>query len=225
MLYFVGMWSRRKQRHVKTKCDSRTPATNGSHEMAKDATQLLNESIQGTKESTMKLLELVYDQLREIADRHLRKERSDHSLQPTALVHEAFIKLIDQRNTKWENSSHFRAIASNIMRRILVDHARAKTAQKRGRDFSRVSLSANPATGGDNPFEIVALDDLLNQLANMNERHAKIVEYRVFGGMSIEETAQALEISPATVKNDWRAARAWLMHKMEEGPPAEIDSD
>ena len=182
-----------------------------------DPTQLLAESINGSEISTEKLLALVYDELREIAQRHLVKENVGHSLQPTALVHEAFIKLIDQRNTNWQNTAHFRAIASRIMRRILVDHARAKYAKKRGGDFNRVSISSNPLSGspGENPYEIVALDDLLVRLNELNERHARIVELRVFGGMSIDETSEALGVSPATVKNDWRAARAWLLQEMQ----------
>lgn len=186
--------------------------------MTDHANQLFEQSVSGNPESTERLLELLYDQLREIAQRHLNKERADHSLQPTALVHEAFFKLIDQRVTRWENAAHFRAIASNIMRRILVDHARARGAVKRGRDFSRISISGTPVTGNaaDNPYEIVALDDLLQRLEQLNERHARIVELRVFGGMNIEEVAQTLNVSPATVKNDWRAARAWLTLEMEK---------
>ncbi len=185
--------------------------------MSDDPNQLLAESIDGSDISTEKLLGLVYDELRVIAQRHLVKENVGHSLQPTALVHEAFIKLIDQRNTNWQNTAHFRAIASKIMRRILVDHARAKYAKKRGGDFNRVSISSNPLSGSssENPYEIVALDDLLVRLNELNERHAKIVELRVFGGMSIEETAEAIDVSPATVKNDWRAARAWLLQEMQ----------
>lgn len=185
--------------------------------MENDVSQLLDESMQGRPESTEKLLVMVYGQLKDIAQRHLSKERSDHSLQPTALVHEAFLKLIDQRNTNWQNTAHFRAIASNIMRRILVDHARAKTAKKRGRGFKRVLIASDPIGYSGNPHDIVALDDLLTHLATLNERHAKIVELRVFGGLSIEETAQAIGVSPATVKNDWRAARAWLVLEMEKG--------
>ena len=189
-----------------------------SSNMPDDTNLLFEQSLSGSAKSTEQLLELVYAELKQIAERHLRRERVDHSLQPTALVHEAFIKLVDQRNTKWENAAHFRAIASNIMRRILVDHARARSAVKRGRDFSRVSITTNPAMGdpGENPYEIVALDDLLKKLSSLNERHARIVEMRVFGGMSIEEAAHALSVSPATVKNDWRAARAWLSIEMEK---------
>ncbi len=191
--------------------------SSGIRAMSNDAQELFDQSLAGSEESTEKLLELVYDQLREIAQKHLVRERNDHSLQPTALVHEAFIKLLDQRNTEWQNTAHFRAIASNIMRRILVDHARAKSAVKRGRDFSRVSISATPISGneGDNPYEIVALDDILKKLDTLNPRHARIVEMRVFGGMSIEEVAHSLDVSTATIKNDWRAARAWLTVEME----------
>ena len=185
--------------------------------MENDISQLLDESMHGRHESTEKLLVMVYGQLKDIAQRHLNKERSDHSLQPTALVHEAFLKLIDQRNTNWENTAHFRAIASNIMRRILVDHARARSAKKRGRDFKRVTILSDPISENNNPQDIVALDDLLTHLATLNDRHAKIVELRVFGGLSIEETAQAIGVSPATVKNDWRAARAWLILELEKG--------
>jgi RNA polymerase sigma factor (TIGR02999 family) len=186
--------------------------------MSENVNQIFEQSLSGHATSTERLLELVYDQLREIAQRHLNRERPDHSLQPTALVHEAFLKLIDQRVRQWENAAHFRAIASNIMRRILVDHARARSAVKRGRDFNRVSISTSPLAGSpaDNPYEIVALDDLLKKLEQLNSRHAKIVELRVFGGMNIEEVAGTLGVSPATVKNDWRAARAWLTLEMEK---------
>jgi len=193
--------------------------------MNKKATDLLAESVHGAAASTEELLVLVYDQLRDIAERHLRRESADHSLQPTALVHEAFLRLIDQRKTDWQNTAHFRAIASNIMRRILVDHARAKATRKRGREFARVAVDVSLLAAGQNPRDIVALDEILTRLAALNARHAKIVEMRVFGGMSIQETATALGVSPATIKNDWRVARAWLLSELQPEDVADGGAD
>ena len=184
--------------------------------MAKTATELLSESRCGSQGSTAELTEQIYGQLRQLAERHLRGERRDHSLQPTALVHEAFLRLIDQRQIQWNDSAHFRAIASHAMRRVLVDHARARSAQKRGRGYIQVALDAALFVAGPTPADIVALNDLLEQLGRLNRRHAEIVELRVFGGMTIEETAAALQVSTATVKNDWRVARAWLSHEMQQ---------
>jgi RNA polymerase sigma-70 factor (ECF subfamily) len=184
--------------------------------MAKTATHLLSESYAGSQLSTAELTQQVYGELRQIANRHLRHERRDHSLQPTALVHEAFLRLIDQTQVEWKNTAHFRAIASNAMRRVLLDHARARGAQKRGPGYIQVALDAADVIGGETPFEIVALSDLLDELGRLNARHSQIVELRVFGGLTIEETAVALQVSTATIKNDWRVARAWLGHEMEQ---------
>ena len=158
---------------------------------------------------------LVYDQLRAIAANKMRAEGTDHTLQPTALVHEAFLRLVEQDQVQWQGAAHFCAVAASMMRRILVDHARAKAAGKRGGGAKRVVLDEAfaPAHGSD-PVDVVALDDLLQHLASLNERHARVVELRCFGGLGVKETAEVLGVSPATVKNDWRTARAWLMSQL-----------
>ena len=168
---------------------------------------------------------LVYDQLRAIAAREMRGEGADHTLQPTALVHEAFLRLVDQERVQWQGTAHFCAVAASMMRRILVDHARAKAAGKRGGGAKCVALdeACTPARGSD-PLDVLALDDLLRQLGQLNERHARVVELRYFGGLGVRETAQVLGVSPATVKNDWRTARAWLMGQLM-GRDARDDTD
>lgn len=181
----------------------------------KDAAQLLEESRHGRRSSTDELMVMLRDQLREIAQRHLKQEYVGHTLQPTALINEAYLRLMGQTQTDWKNSGHFRAIASNLMRRILVDHARAKSAGKRGGDFHRVCLTATGATDGDDPLELMLVNDLLEQLSEGNPRQALIVEYRIFGGLTLVEIADTLEVSLATVKKDWRFAKAWLASQME----------
>lgn len=177
-----------------------------------ETTRLLLRACQGDRGAVDALLPLVYDQLHEIAERKMRSERGDHTLQPTALVHEAFLRLVDQQRVQWQGRAHFCAVAANMMRRILVDHARRRASQKRGAGVGRVPLDDAPGlSGGQDPVDIVALDDLLDELARLNERHARVVELRFFTGLDVNETAHVLDVSPATVKNDWRAARAWLM--------------
>jgi RNA polymerase sigma-70 factor, ECF subfamily len=181
-----------------------------------ETTRLLLKACQGDRAAVDALLPLVYDQLHEIAERKMRSERGDHTLQPTALVHEAFLRLVDQNRVHWQGRAHFCAVAANMMRRILVDHARRRASQKRGAAAAKVPLDDAPGlSGGQNPLDIVALDDLLDQLAQLNERHARVVELRFFTGLDVNETAHVLGVSPATVKNDWRAARAWLMARMD----------
>jgi RNA polymerase sigma factor (TIGR02999 family) len=186
--------------------------------MQEETTRLLLEAAGGNRAAADALLPLVYDELRAIAAQKMRSERADHTLQPTALVNEAFLRLVDQTRVQWQGRAHFCAVAASMMRRILVDHARRRDADKRGAGQRPVVLDeAFAPSGGQNPVDIVALDDLLNRLAELNERHARVVELRFFGGLTVEETAHALGISPATVKNDWRAARAWLLiHLVDE---------
>lgn len=179
-----------------------------------DAVQLLDESLHGKQASTNRLVELLSEQLREMAQRHLRSERADHTLQPTALVNEAYLKLLGQTQGDWKNTAHFLAIASHVMRRILVDHARAKSADKRGREFQRVCLSLVEVTATNNPVNLIVVNDLLEKLEALNARHAKIVECRIFGGLTLEEIAETLSVSLATVKNDWRFCKAWLSSQM-----------
>lgn len=157
------------------------------------------------------LMAAVYPELRRIAARQLRAERADHTLQPTALVHEVFLRLIDQERVSWENRAHFLAIAARLTRRVLVDHARRRQAAKRGHgarpmrvDDVRVSAGAGPRT------DLIALDEALDRLAALDSRQARVVELRYFGGLSIEEVAVLLEVSTGTVKRDWESARLWL---------------
>jgi RNA polymerase sigma factor (TIGR02999 family) len=177
---------------------------------AKDVTQLLLDWSSGKREAMDELLPLVYNELRRLADRYLRRERSDHTLQATALVHEAYLKLIDQRNVQWQNRAHFFGVAAQAMRRILVDHARNHQAAKRGSGGQKISLDEGLMVTDERAAELVALDDALNELAAFDEQKGRIVELRFFGGLTIEETAEVLGIGTATVIREWRMAKAWL---------------
>ena len=185
--------------------------------MTENSTQLLIAAGKGRQASADALLPLVYDELRAIAADKMRRERPDHTLQPTALVNEAFLRMIDQTQVDWQSRSHFRAMAATMMRRILIDHARARAAGKRGANVRHVPFddALMPSLSQD-PVSIVAVGDLLGQLEKLNERHARIVELRCFGGLTVQETAQCLDVSPATVKNDWRVARAWLLARLTD---------
>ncbi|HEX8708188.1 MAG TPA: sigma-70 family RNA polymerase sigma factor [Pyrinomonadaceae bacterium] len=174
----------------------------------KEVTQLLAALSKGERGALDQLLPLVYDELRHLADRYLRRERSDHTLQATALVHEAYIKLVDQK-VAWQNRAHFFGVAAQAMRRILVDHARGHQAEKRG-SGQKLSLDDVLEVGIDQEFDLVALDDALNKLAEMDPQKSRIVELRFFGGLSIEETAEVMGIGTATVIRQWRMAKAWL---------------
>lgn len=182
-----------------------------------ETTRLLLEAGRGQRASLEALLPLVYEELKAIAIQRLRGERPDHTLQPTALVHEAFLRLVDQTRVQWQNRAHFCAVAANMMRRILVDHARGRAAEKRGAGRHKTPLLDTIGLARErNPVDIVALDDVLQELARLNERHARVVELRFFGGLNVEETAHTLGVSTATVKNDWRAARAWLLTQLTD---------
>lgn len=177
----------------------------------REITQMLLELTDGNEEVVNQILPHIYDELRRLASSYLRRERSNHTLQPTALVHEAYMKLIDQSRVKWQNRAHFFGIAAQVMRRILMDHARKHTAEKRGGDAELLPIEEEIlVVSHDKSAELVALDDALNQLAEMDERKAKIVELRYFGGLSIEETAEVLGVSVPTVNREWRMAKAWL---------------
>ena len=160
------------------------------------------------------LIPAVYQELHRMAERHLRHENVGHTLQPTALVHEAYLRLIDQTQVEWQNRAHFFGVAAQMMRRILVDHAKAKHRDKRGGDAVKVSLDAALDYGHERAAEVVALDDALEALAVFDERKSRIVELRYFGGLSVEETAQVLEVSPQTVMRDWNLAKAWLYQQL-----------
>lgn len=164
-----------------------------------------------------RLLSLVYAELRKLADGYLRRERPDHTLQATALVHEAFLKLSGQCTVDWQSKQHFLAIAATSMRRILVDHAREKHTLRRGGDRDRVNLDSDLVATQSDDTDLVALDEALDELAALDERKVKVVEMRFFVGMTLEETAAALGISDATVKREWRTARAWLRRELDRG--------
>ena len=176
---------------------------------------MLREWSNGKEEVLDSLLPLVYAELHRQAERYLRRERRNHTLQTTALVHEAYLKLIDQREVNWQNRAHFFAIAAQAMRRILVDYARERQRKKRGGSDEDLPLeTAALAVAGGRTVDLVALDEALTRLAGFAERQARIVELRYFSGLSIEETAEALRLSPATVKSDWRTAKAWLYQEI-----------
>lgn len=183
-----------------------------------DITQLLVDVSQGRREATDELLPLVYDELRRLASYHLQAERQGHTLNATALVHEAYIKLIDQSRVEWQSRSHFFAIASMAMRRILVNYAKMRKREKRGGGAPHSSLDeAVGVMSEERAEEIVDLDAALGELAEINQRAAKVVECRFFGGLSINETAEALDISPMTVKRDWLLAKTWLKRQLQPG--------
>ena len=182
-----------------------------------DFTHLLHE-LGSSAEAMPEALPRTYDELRRLAAHYMRRERSDHTLQPTALVHEAYLKLAEQDRVQWRNRSHFIGIAAQLMRRILVDHARAHHAGKRGGYDTRIPLDAGIAAAADAGVDLVDLDGALTKLAALDPRQARIVDLRYFGGLSIEETADALALSPATVKRDWQMARAWLRRALQPLP-------
>jgi len=177
---------------------------------SQNVTQLLIGWSKGDKEALDALLPLVYEELRQQASRYLRRERVGHTLQTTALIHEAYLKLVDQKNVHWQNRAHFFGIAAQLMRRILVDHARSKKRAKRGGSDIRVSFNEANALAPVQDLDIVALDEALARLAEVDEQQSRIVELRFFSGLTVEETAEVLSISPATVKRDWSMAKAWL---------------
>jgi len=158
---------------------------------------------------------LIYNELRHLASNYLRRERSDHTLQPTALVNEAYLRMVDQTRANWQNRAHFFGVAAQMMRRILVDHARAHAAEKRGHDFQKLSLDENIDKAVERSEELVALDDALNNLVKIDEQKARIVELRYFGGISVLETAEVLGVTPITIKRHWRITKAWLFGEMQ----------
>lgn len=182
-------------------------------------TRLLLDWRSGNQQALDELFPHVYDELKQIAHLHLRKERDDHTLNTTGLVHEAYLKLVDIQQVQWQDRSHFFAVAARAMRRILVSYARQHNAQKRGGRERPMSLDENLVLTSDRAKELLDLDDALRRLAVLNERLAQVVELRFFGGLSIEETATALDVSVNTVKRDWQKAKAWL-HRELQTPPA-----
>jgi RNA polymerase sigma factor (TIGR02999 family) len=176
----------------------------------KEVTQLLIAWSNGEEEALEKLVPLIYDELRRIARRYMKREPAGHTLQTTALVNEAYLRLIEQKGMKWQNRAHFFAISAQLMRRILVSMARARYANKRGGEARQVSLDEALVISEERAAELVALDDAMNELAALDPRRSRVVELRYFGGLSVEETAEVLNISPETVMRDWKRAKAWL---------------
>jgi RNA polymerase sigma factor (TIGR02999 family) len=176
-----------------------------------DITQLLIAWSDGRREALDDLIPIVYADLRRVAAGYMRREAADHALQPTALVHEAFVRLVDQRQVKWRNRAHFFGVAAGLMRRILVDHARRRRAEKRGGGWERVTLVGDEAaTDTHKAIDVLALDEALGRLAQFDPQQERIVELRYFGGLTIEEAAEVVGISAATVVREWTIAKAWL---------------
>ncbi len=179
-----------------------------------EVTVLLQRLSAGSGDAPEELLPLVYDELRRLAQGYLNNERAGHTLQATALVHEAYIRLVDWKNVTWQNRAHFFAVAARLMRKILVDHARARKAEKRGGAWQRLALDEAVSFPSRRDLDLVDLDDALQTLESLDRLQASIVELRFFGGLTIEETAHALSISPATVKREWTVAKAWLYREV-----------
>jgi RNA polymerase sigma-70 factor (ECF subfamily) len=185
-----------------------------------EVTVLLGELKLGHKDALERLMPLVYRELRRLAGRCMRDERPGHTLQPTALVHEAFLRLVDQDRADWQNRAQFVGVAGQLMRRLLVDHARGRRALKRGIPVSMNEEIFNRAVGADHTEEILAVDEILGRLAELDPQQARIVELRYFAGLSVEETAEAMAISPRTVKRDWAMAKGWMKIQLEIGGSA-----
>jgi RNA polymerase sigma factor (TIGR02999 family) len=175
-----------------------------------DVTKLLQSWTKGNRSALDDLMPVVYDELKKLAAHYLRQERPGHTLQTTALVHEAYIRLVDQRQVDWKNRAQFLGIAAEMMRRILVNHALSRAAEKRGGGAKRVSLSLADQQAQESEVDMIALDQAMKQLAEQDERKSRIVELKFFGGMTTEEAAEVLGISTATVQREWTLARAWL---------------
>jgi RNA polymerase sigma factor (TIGR02999 family) len=180
----------------------------------RDVTALLGDWSRGSQTALNQLLPLVYAELRRVAARQLRNERADHTLQPTALVHEVYMRLVDQRHVDWQNRAHFFGVSAQVMRRILVDHARRHGASKRGDGKRCVSIDEAKDVAASNEIPVLALDHALDRLEKVDAELAKIVELRAFGGLTIEEAAHVLSVSPSTAKRDWRTAKAWLNREL-----------
>jgi RNA polymerase sigma-70 factor, ECF subfamily len=179
-----------------------------------DVSILLAEVAKGNQDAIPKLVPLVYDEMRRLANRYMRRERTNHTLEATALVHEAYLKLVEQRSD-WRSRAHFFAVAAQVMRHILIDHARGHIRSKRGGPKEAVALDEALVFSEEKSAELLAVDEALQRLAKLDPRQSKIVEMRFFGGLTVEETAEALGISPITVKRDWSLARAWLYGELE----------
>ena len=183
----------------------------------RDVTRMLVDWSQGDHAAMERLMPLVYDELRRLASSYLRRERSGHTLQATALVHEAYFRLIDQRSVTWQNRAHFFGVAAQLMRRILVDHARGRDAAKRGSGGPKISLDEAVAAPQETEIDLVVLNDALTTLSQVDPQQSRIVELRYFGGLTIDETAEVIGVSPATIKREWNMAKAWLFREVSRG--------
>jgi len=183
-----------------------------------EVTRLLHELSGGDQSALARLVPLIYDELRALASREMRRERGDHTLQPTALVHEVFLRLVDRPGLSWQGRAHFLNLAAQAMRRILVDHARHRGRKKRGDGAVRVTLDEGLAGPGDDRPDLADIDEALERLTAKDPRKAKVVELRFFAGLSIPETARVLDLSEATVKREWQFAKAWIQRELGAGP-------
>jgi RNA polymerase sigma factor (TIGR02999 family) len=183
---------------------------------AREITQLLKEWSDGDKLAPERLMPLVYDELRRLANVKMKRERPEHTLQPTALVHEAYLRLVDQTCVNWQDRAHFMGIAANAMRQVLIDHSRAHTAIKRGGSAERLSLDDVEILPEERAADLIALDEALTRLGQVDPRKARVVELRFFAGMSVDETAQVLGVHPDTVARDWKVAKAFLHSELSK---------
>ena len=186
--------------------------TQDSHEV----TQLLIQWSNGDKTALNKLMPLIYNELRQLARHYMSRERPGHTLQTTALVNEAYVRLVNRKHVQWQNRAHFFAIAAQLMRSILVDHARRHAYAKRGGGAPKIALDQVVVVSQQRAGEVVALDEALKLLAEIDAQQSRIVELRFFGGLTIEETAEVLGLSPATIKREWSTAKAWLYHELNK---------
>ena len=183
-------------------------------------TQLLMDWSNGNRNALDRLMPLVYEELRRLAKRHMARERREHTLQTSALINEAYLRLVGQKNAQWQNRAHFFAVAAQVMRHILIDHARSQNYAKRGGGAQKVCFDETAIVfTEERAAQLVALDDALNTLAAVDPRKSRVVELRFFGGLNIEETAEVLKISPATVEREWRAAKGWLNRFLSKTKP------
>lgn len=183
----------------------------------KPITQLLQELRKGNRQTLDEILPLVYDELRRLAKNYLNRERSNHTLQPTALVHEAYLRLIGQKQVEWQSRAHFFGVSARLMREILIEYARGRNRLKRGGEFkTQIALDENISFSEQNQLDVVAVDDALSKLEKLDERQAQIVEMKFFGGLTIEEIGEVLNISPATVKREWSSAKLFLYKALKE---------
>jgi RNA polymerase sigma-70 factor, ECF subfamily len=180
-------------------------------------TELLTDWQQGDQTALNRLTPLVYDELRRIAHRYVQRERNGHTLETTALVNEAYLRLAGQKKIEWQNRAHFFAVTAQVMRHILIDHARRRNYAKHGGEVQRVSLAEAEVMSHERAAELVVMDEALSELAQLDLRKSRVVELRYFGGLSLEETAEVLEVSVMTVRRDWRAAKAWLYRRIKDG--------